>query len=252
MSRIQFEQVSFGYGGGIPCIRELSFKISQGELVGLIGANGSGKSTLLRLGCGLLAPTSGKVLLEGRPVSTWKGKQRATMLGYLPQSVELPLPFRVHELVELGAGVRGAEGNDANGDSLSVTEALAVVGLTEYAERQTNHLSGGELHRAFIAMTLAQGGSTLLLDEPLAGLDLRYQHELLLLLQQLCKERNLTILFSLHDLLLARSLQRLLVIRKGQLLADGPPDQVLTSSLVHETFGLSPEFVLPWSQDRIT
>lgn len=244
MSRIQFEQVSFSYGGDASCIRELSFQIGQGELVGLIGANGSGKSTLLRLGCGLLTPTAGKVLLEGRLIQAWKGKQRATRLGYLPQSVDLPLSFRVHELVELGAGVGDTVTNGTDGSSLSVEDALAAVGLTEYAERQTNQLSGGELRRAFIAMTLAQGGSTLLLDEPLAGLDLRYQHELLLLLQQLCIERKLTILFSLHDLLLARSLQRLLVIRKGQLLADGQPEQVLTSSLIHETFELSSEFVL--------
>ena len=91
-------------------------------------------------------------------------------------------------------------------------------------------------------MILAQGGKTLLLDEPLAGLDLRYQYELLTLLRTLCQTHNLTILFSLHGLILARNLDRLLVIRQGQLLADGLPTEILTQHLVQQTFDLDPQF----------
>jgi iron complex transport system ATP-binding protein len=128
---------------------------------------------------------------------------------------------------------------------LTCNEVLAAVGLEGYERTPLAHISGGERRRAFIAMILAQGGTTLLLDEPLAGLDLRYQCELLNLLRRLCQTHNLTILLSLHDLILARSLDRLLVIRRGHLLADGPPSDILTQTLVQQTFDLEPGFQVP-------
>jgi iron complex transport system ATP-binding protein len=235
MSRIRFDQVCFSYATA-PCVVQFSCSLAKGELVGLIGANGSGKSTLLRLGAGLLAPTVGQVELDGKPVRSWKGEERAARLGYLPQSIEAPLPFRVGELVEMG---RAAARTD---HLLSCREVLAAVGLEGHEQTPLSHISGGERRRAFIAMILAQGGTTLLLDEPLAGLDLRYQYELLTLLQGLCRSHNLTILFSLHDLILTRNLDRLLVIRQGQLLADGLPATILTQHLVLQTFDLDPGF----------
>jgi iron complex transport system ATP-binding protein len=119
------------------------------------------------------------------------------------------------------------------------------VGLDGYEQTPLANISGGERRRAFIAMILAQGGKTLLLDEPLAGLDLRYQYELLALLRELCRNHNLTIFFSLHELLLARNLDRLLVIREGQLLADGLPSLILTEKLIQQTFDLDPLSQIP-------
>ena len=233
MSGLVFEQVSFSYGQ-TPCIREFTVKLAKGELVGLIGANGSGKSTLLRLGAGLLLADQGQVILDNKPVRSWRGHERASRLSYLPQSLEVPLPFRVLELVEMG----WAAGR--HHERLSAVEVLDMVGLADKAELPLAEISGGERQRAFLAMTLAQGGSTLLLDEPLAGLDLRYQYELLALLRQLCHVRGLTILLSLHDLMLARELDRLLVLRQGELLADGLPGELLQPELVCRTFDLDP------------
>jgi ABC-type cobalamin/Fe3+-siderophores transport system ATPase subunit len=238
MSSLSFDQVCFSYGKA-PCVVQFSCNLAKGELVGLIGANGSGKSTLLRLGAGLLKPTVGQVELDGQPVRSWRGEERAARLGYLPQSIEAPLPFRVGELVEMG---RAAARRD---HLLSCRELLATVGLDGFEQTPLAQISGGERRRAFIAMILAQGGKTLLLDEPLAGLDLRYQYELLALLRNLCQSRNLTILLSLHDLILARNLDRLLVIRQGQLLADGLPSAILTQQLVQQTFDLDPGFQVP-------
>lgn len=235
MSGLQFNQVCFSYGK-TPCIEQFSCALTKGELVGLIGANGSGKSTLLRLGTGLLQPDSGSITLDDKPVRAWRGHERAARLGYLPQSIEAPLPFLVEELVEMG---RAAARHERR---LSVAEILAAVGLEDYAQKPLAHLSGGERRRAFIAMTLAQGASTLLLDEPLAGLDLRYQYELLTLLQRLSQDYNLSILLTLHDLLLTRELDRLLVIRQGQLLADGQPKEIVTQKLIQQTFDLDPRF----------
>lgn len=235
MSGLTLDTVNFSYGS-TPCIEGFSCSLGRGQLIGLIGANGSGKSTLLRLGCGLLDPSSGQVRLDGQPVRTWRGQERAARLGYLPQSIEAPLPFRVGELVEMG---RAAARRD---HLLSCREVLAAVGLEGHEQTPLAQVSGGERRRAFIAMILAQGGKTLLLDEPLAGLDLRYQYELLTLLRDLCQTHNLTILLSLHDLILARNLDRLLVIRQGQLLADGLPAEILTQQLVQQTFDLDPGF----------
>lgn len=133
---------------------------------------------------------------------------------------------------------------------LSAIEVLDMVGLADKSELPLAEISGGERQRAFLAMTLAQGGSTLLLDEPLAGLDLRYQYELLALLRQLCRQRGLTILLSLHDLMLARDLDRLLVLRQGELLADGLPSQLLQPELICRTFDLDPaaQWSLAWQQ----
>jgi len=235
MSSLRFDQVCFSYGTA-PCVVQFSCNLAKGELVGLIGANGSGKSTLLRLGAGLLTPTVGQVELDGKPVRSWKGEERATRLGYLPQSIEAPLPFRVGELVEMG---RAAARKD---HLLSCQEVLTAVGLEGHEQTPLSRISGGERRRAFIAMILAQGGKTLLLDEPLAGLDLRYQYELLTLLRSLCQTHNLTVMLSLHDLILARNLDRLLVIRQGQQLADGLPTEILTQQLIQQTFDLDPGF----------
>ncbi len=238
MSGLKFEDVSFSYGIS-PCIKGFSCSFIPGEMAGLIGANGSGKSTLLRLGTGLLSPDAGTVSLKDRPVRTLRGDERAALLGYLPQSIDVPLPFRVGELVEMGRAAARRE------HLLSCQELLSAVGLDGYEQTPLANISGGERRRAFIAMILAQGGKTLLLDEPLAGLDLRYQYELLALLRELCRNHNLTILFSLHELLLARNLDRLLVIREGQLLADGLPSLILTEKLIQQTFDLDPLSQIP-------
>ena len=131
MSGLRFDQVCFSYGH-TPCITQFSCNLSKGELVGLIGANGSGKSTLLRLGTGLLQPGSGSIELDGKPIRSWRGFERAARLGYLPQSIEAPLPFLVEELVEMGRAAARHEGR------LSVAQVLAAVGLEDRKSTRLN------------------------------------------------------------------------------------------------------------------
>lgn len=234
MSRLSLENVTFSYNGNLS-IKNLSLSINRGELVGLMGPNGSGKSTLIRLALGILKPSSGRVLLDQKPVSAWSGQERSARISHLPQTLDLPLPFKVIELVRIGRETTRGE------KRLSVADAIGLTGLSGYEERQLQSLSGGERKRAFIAMTLAQGAEILLLDEPLASLDLRYQHELLELMNRLCREQQLTILLSLHELTLARKVDRLLMLQHGTLLADAPPDRLLNRGQICQLFGLGGE-----------
>ena len=168
MSVLEFDDVSFSYRAP-GFIEGMSFSVAKGELVGLMGPNGAGKSTILKLAAGLLSPHEGKVSVDGLPIGSYSGRERAKLVAYLPQILDLQAPFRVMELVRMGEYPR--EGSRAFG----VEEALAIVGLSEKTRTHLSELSGGERRRAYIAMTLVQGARVLLLDEPLAGLDIKYQ-----------------------------------------------------------------------------
>ncbi|SDL99378.1 iron complex transport system ATP-binding protein [Geoalkalibacter ferrihydriticus] len=226
-----FEQVCFGFGGDT-FIEDLSFKATPGELIGLIGANGAGKSTALRLAAGLLKPWAGKILLDGRPLASLSDRQRAGRLAYLPQNLDVHLPFRVAELVRMGTYPC------SDMPPLAPQKALRIVGLEHKEQAHLGQLSGGELRRAFIAMTLVQGARCLLLDEPLAGLDLKFQAELLRLLRAITETAGVTVLMSLHDMAAARRFDRLLALKEGALIAQGAPHAVLTESLIAELFDL--------------
>lgn len=231
---LTFADVSFGFGRRV-FIDRLSFSAGKGEVIGLMGPNGAGKSTVLRLATGLLAPWKGTVSLGGRPVAAYGSRERARLVAYLPQNLDVRIPFRVAELVRMGAYPR------AGLPHLSPEEALRMVGLERKARSLLGELSGGELRRAFIAMTLVQGAECLLLDEPLAGLDLKYQAELLRLLREIAGTTGVTVLMSLHDMAAASRLDRLLALKEGLLVAEGEPSSLLLDDLVRELFDLEGE-----------
>lgn len=228
---LEFREVHFSFGK-TEFIREMGFKVRPGELVGLMGPNGAGKSTLLKLAAGILAPQSGKVLIENREVRSYSGNERAQRLAYLPQLLDMHAPFRVGELVRMG----GYSFNRKQ--HLSIDEALDLVGLTDKSTAFLVDLSGGERRRAYIAMTLVQGGRLLLLDEPLANLDLRYQMELIRLLRRICGNNGISVLLSLHDIALGNQLDRVIMVKNGRLITDGIPGTVLTSEMIRIAYDL--------------
>lgn len=252
MGVLTFTDVAFSFGRR-RFIDRLSFSAVEGEVIGLVGANGAGKSTVLRLAAGLLKPREGTVSLRGRPVAAYRGRERARLVAYLPQNLDAGLPFRVAELVRMGEYPRSGL------PRLGPENALRMVGLEGKARAPLDELSGGERRRAFIAMTLVQGAGCLLLDEPLAGLDLKYQAQLLRLLREITKNCGVTVLLSLHDMAAASGLDRLLALKEGLLVAEGPPSSVLSQDLVRELFDLQGEEVsllyppgdLPLGRDQI-
>lgn len=226
---IEFEKVSFGYSGTL-LIRDMDISFRSGQFVGLLGANGSGKSTILKLLSGFLKPSSGLVRLWGKDLRDYKNKDRAKLVCYLPQVLDMNIPFKVRELV--GMGLYPYEIMP----ELTVDEALDMVGLKEKADVNLINLSGGERRRAFIAMTLLQGAGILLLDEPLANLDIKYQIELLRLLKDLRDQKGITVIMALHDINMAFKFERIILIKEGRILYSGPPEATLTREKIQEAF----------------
>ncbi|MBM4129130.1 MAG: ABC transporter ATP-binding protein, partial [Nitrospira sp.] len=195
---IELDTVGFGYSRGNKFINDLTFSIRNGEFIGLLGANGSGKSTILKLTAGILRPSEGSIKLWGKPLQSYRNRDRAKLLCYLPQLLDMHVPFKVRELVNMGRYPYDIV------PEMTVDEALEMVGLKDKSESYIKELSGGERRRAFIAMTLLQGAGLLLLDEPLANLDIKYQIELIKLLRELREEKHISILMALHDIHMAR------------------------------------------------
>lgn len=234
---LELSNISFSYATKEPFIKNVSFTVGEGEFIGLIGANGSGKSTILKIGSGLLRPLSGTLKLWGKPMSTYHNKDRAKLICYLPQSLDIAVPFTVRELVSMGLYPYDIP------PSMTVKDALEMVGLKDMADSQLTDLSGGEKRRAFIAMTLLQGAGILLLDEPLANLDIKYQIELVSLLRRLRQGKNIAVVMALHDINIALQFEKVMLIKNGEILGIGNPEAVLTDRLIKNAFDVDVKII---------
>lgn len=223
-----------------PVLHDLSLCLEGGVLTALIGPNGAGKTSLLRLLSGSLAPSTGHILLNKRNLAQLSATERARQIAVVPQSAQLPEGFRVGELVLMGRAPHlprfGAEGAH---DYAIAEQAMRQTEILELAQRPAHELSGGERQRVLLARALAQQARVLLLDEVTAHLDLKYQLSSLELARELAHS-GLIVVAVLHDLNLAASYaERVLLMHKGQILADGSPDQVLTSERLHSAYGIN-------------
>ncbi|HEY4394882.1 MAG TPA: ABC transporter ATP-binding protein [Polyangia bacterium] len=246
--------VGFGYGPR-PVFAEVTFAIRPGELVALCGPNGAGKSTLLRLLLGLHAPSAGEVRLGGAPVAALSRREIARRAALLPQEAPVDLPLTVREAVALGR-LPHLERFQPEGaaDAEAVARALAATDTAALADRPVAELSGGERHRVHLARALAQEAPLLLLDEPIAGLDLAHQLQALDLLRATVDDGR-GALVALHDLsLAARRCDRMILLAGGRVRADDQPAAVLTPETLARVFGVRAEirqdahgrpFVLP-------
>ncbi len=220
--------------GGHTIWHHANLSIARGALVGLIGPNGTGKTTLLRLLLGQIKPSAGSVTVLG--VRAQRGNPQ---IGYVPQrrTLEADLALRGSDLVLLGlVGHRWGFGRASAEEHQKVADALAAVGADGFADQPVGILSGGEQQRLLIAQALLTYPQLLLLDEPLASLDLRSQHEIVHLVDDLRRERNISVLFVSHDLNpLLEVLDSLIYIMDGQPRA-GTLDEVLQSELLSKLY----------------
>jgi iron complex transport system ATP-binding protein len=240
------DSVSFRYAAGAPLVVDgVTVRLAEGALAGILGPNGSGKTTLLRLLSGTRTPLAGRVLLGGRPLAQLSRREAARQIAVVPQETELAFEYRALEIVLMGRhphlGVFTVEGPD---DMRIAGEAMAATGTSHLADRQFHELSGGEKQRVVIAAALAQisdGASSApavaLFDEPTASLDLGFQLEIASLLRRLNQDRGVTMAISTHDLNLAASICReLILMRAGRVIAAGPTNDVLTPDNIRRLY----------------
>jgi ABC-type cobalamin/Fe3+-siderophores transport system ATPase subunit len=246
---IELTDVTAGYEGGV-VLSDVNLSIRDGERVALVGPNGAGKSTLLRLISGLLAPTAGEVLLDGRPVRDLSRQQVARRIAVVPQVATLPFAARVEEVVALGRlphedPLRGPRERDR----AAVAAAVEQVGLGQLADRDARELSLGERQLVLVAVAVAQQAPTILLDEPTVHLDIRHQVDVMELLAGLNRREGTTIVAVLHDLgLAARYFPRVVVVANGGLATDGPVARSLSREVIRQVFAVDPQIlVTPWN-----
>jgi iron complex transport system ATP-binding protein len=226
--------------GAARVVREVSATVGRGEWVGLIGPNGAGKTTLLRSLAGLVR-FEGRVTLDERPLDSAARREIARRVALVPQSPRMPAELNVAEYVLLGRTPHIAHlGSEGRSDRLAAERAIARLGLRSFASRRLGTLSGGERQRAALARALAQDAPLLLLDEPTSALDLGAQQQALELIDWLRRSEALTVISAMHDLSLAGQFaDRLLLLDRGRLVADGPASAVLSEESIAAHYGAS-------------
>lgn len=236
------ERLGFTYASGATgafAIRDLSFEVTPGETFGVIGPNASGKTTLVRLLSKVVEPSAGRIRLDGADVARLSRAQVARQVAVVPQDVPRGFPHTVEELVLMGryprAPYRFFESLD---DRAAARRAMEAVGVLTLRETLLDRLSGGERQRVMLARALAQEPRLLVLDEPTAHLDLRYQAECAGLLRRLGRETGLTIVLVSHDLGFAAELcDRLLLMAAGAAVRVGPPESVIDERVLESAYG---------------
>ncbi|RKQ32710.1 ABC transporter ATP-binding protein [Oceanobacillus halophilus] len=237
MQTISANDLTLAYGENL-IIDDVDLVIPNGEITVLIGANGCGKSTLLRSLARLMKPKEGNIVLNGQDIAKMKTKEVAKKLAILPQSPITPEGLTVNELVNQGRHpYRGFTKKWSKEDDEAVYKALELTNLLPLKDRLVDSLSGGQRQRAWIALTLAQETEIILLDEPTTYLDMTHQIDVLDLLFELNEKDGRTIVMVLHDLNLAsRYAQNIVAVKDKKIFAQGKPEDIITSELVHEVF----------------
>ena len=229
--------VSYRYDDTV-VFQDMTFQLAKGESVAIIGPNGAGKSTFLRMLAGVIAPTSGEVRLFGQPIGQFRSWQK---IGYVPQNPyrqQKSFPITVREVVEMGclAG-KSCWQRLTDSDRRQVAEALAIVGMTELADRRLGNLSGGQQQRVFVARALAGRPELMLLDEPATGIDMGAKQELYALLAKLNREQGISLVMVSHDVeLAAETTSRMLCLDHGGLCFVGSTEEALAHSLQHRLY----------------
>ncbi|TXK19899.1 ABC transporter ATP-binding protein [Homoserinibacter sp. GY 40078] len=237
---LALRDVAIAYQRDRPVVDALTLDIRAGEFVAIVGPNGCGKSTLLRAIARLVRPTSGEIVLHGHDIRTRGARELARELGLLSQSNSAPEGMRVVDLVARGRHPhRPAFAPWTDRDEQAVRLAMEQTSVTDLATRDVDTLSGGQRQRVWLAMALAQDTRTLLLDEPTTFLDIAHQIEALELLRLVNREQGRTIVAVLHDLNhAARYADRLIAMRDGKIVVEGPPNVALTAETVESVFDL--------------
>jgi iron complex transport system ATP-binding protein len=220
-------------------LKDVSLEIQPGDFLSIIGPNGAGKSTLLKCLCGILNGWTGNIQLHGKPLAKFSARERAQLISYVPQTVTHRLPFSVEEFVAMGRYPHLSPFSTlSSSDREQIEYALETVGMQDFRERQMDTLSGGERQMVMIAAALAQGGKTLVLDEPITFLDYRHQVDVMQTLQQLNREKGFTVITVNHDLHSALHFStKLTALKNGAQIRTGSPQDFRDENFLQELYG---------------
>ena len=223
---------------GVPVIRDVSLDVRPSERIALIGPNGAGKSTLLRILAGLMA-SQGEVETKGRPLAALSLQDRARHIAFLPQERRIAWAMPVHAIVTLGRLPHGSDPTHPSvEDEIATEAAMRALHIEAWRNRPANHLSTGEQARVHLARSFASEAPLLLADEPIAALDPQHQIEVLGALKTYAGKTR-AVIAVLHDLALAANwATRVILLEKGQVVADGTPDQVIREAILDPVFAV--------------
>lgn len=221
-------------------LHPISLTFEQGKVYGLIGHNGSGKSTLIKLLAKQQPLSSGSIAFDGKNLTAWSNRDFAKQVAYLPQHLPNATNLTARELIAMGRYAwNGLFGRNKLEDEKAIANALALTHTEKFADQLVDVLSGGERSRIWLAMLLAQQSKFLLLDEPLAALDIAHQVEVMQLVQKLSRELNLGVIIVIHDINLAsRFCDQLVALHSGKLLAQGDSVEIVNSPMLKAIYGI--------------
>lgn len=238
-SAIKVENIHFKYGED-EILKEIDFDILQGSFLSILGPNGSGKTTLLKNMCNLLKPHEGKILLKDENIETINSKDMAKIMAVVHQGNEVGFDFSVHDVVLMGRYPYQKRFKTESQKDFDVVKcAMEETETWELREKSIYEISGGERQRVMIARALSQEPEILLLDEPISQLDIKHQINILNLCKRLNKEKNITIIMTLHDINLAgRYSDYILLLEQGKIKKLDVPKKVLTAQNIEDVYGI--------------
>jgi iron complex transport system ATP-binding protein len=234
---LEAKDISVNYGAR-RAVTNVSLEVNPGKMTAIVGANGAGKSSLLRALNGSVEPSTGQILLDGKPLASFARRTVGRRIAVVTQEALLAFPVSVLEYVLGGRyawSSSGGWGWETERDLEIAFDVLKQTELEDFSDRLMNELSGGERQRAVLARALATEAGILLLDEPTANLDLAHQASMLRLVRTHCDERNTAAVIVTHDInLTAEFADDVILLKGGQMIANGPPREVLTEKLLSD------------------
>lgn len=239
---LDVNDLHYGYGRHL-VLDGIDLPIVDGEIIGILGPNGCGKTTLLKNLNRNLSPYEGCVMLDGSDLADMGKKEIARSIAVVPQTNEIRFAFTVKEMVSMGRmPFQGMMSGSTSEDELIIDEAIRKTGLSDYADRHINTMSGGERQRVIIARAIAQTPRILLMDEPTLHLDISMQFDALNLVQKISKDTGMTVVIVSHDLpMVARYCDRIVMLHDHRIHAIGKPEDVLTAENMRTVFNVDAE-----------
>lgn len=236
---LEVKEIKFGYAK--PVLEGLSFDVGGGELLAVLGPNGAGKSTLLKIIVGILKPASGSLFFDGLNLASLARRERARLIGYVAQEANVRFPLTAMEFVLQGRFAQGRLiGFESEQDARAARRALELTETARFAGHPITELSGGERQRVMLARALATEPRLLILDEPVANLDISHQVKMLELVKNLTDDGKMSAIVVTHELNLAAEFATsVLLLKSGAMMAHGSPREVMTESRLQEVFNAS-------------